>query len=242
MSHFDAETALELAHGLLTDEEAERLLVHARGCRRCDRILLEAAADRHRFRSRREVLLEEGLTPVASRRSGRVRLIGAMLAAAALLVVAIVALRNPAASPDPSLLGLPDRPDLVRLRAPDEESDLARLEEAIAHYESGKQERTAQLLRIPFSSARFESLRHLYRSSALLAVGKEDAARASLDSAETRALPVAYREWHTWAELHLSSDPGARSQRDSLVRALAARPGPLQAKASALLAADGSHP
>ena len=247
--HFDEETALELAHGVLPPGEGEVLLAHARECAACDRLLVAAAAERERFRARQDAVFAS--TPatvnaaedVPTRRPGRNRMLGAAAAAILFGVAATLLLRNPFVSPpDPHVLGLPERPDLVRLRSSTEEADLTRLEEAIARYEQGDFARSARILATPFATARFESLRHLYRASALLALGRDDAARAVLDSTGTTPLPEAYEDWRAWARFHVSDAPEAEAQRDSVVRALAAREGPLQAKAQAVLDATTEPP
>ena|SRR5688572_15357613 len=173
------------------------------------------------------------------RRPGRNRMAGAAIAAIVFAITTIVLLRSPAFHNDESLLRLPDQ-GLEGPPAPGEDGQ--RFERALTRYKHEDDIGAARQLETPFASPRLEPLRRLYRASALLALGRRDAAAAVLDSVPADPpLPGPYADWRAWAMLHLSSDPGAPARRDSLVQALAERPGPLQDKARAVLAAT-EHP
>ena len=227
--HFDADTALELAHGLLPAEAARHALEHARACPSCDELLRLAAGDRERFRARAAEILAE-------RRSTGRRSFATAAAAAAVLMVAAVAgllfLRAPTPASRAGVLRLPVPREIVELRAPGENEARARLEEALAAQERGDDALAAALLERPFDSLRFEPMRRLYRANALLALGRDDAASALLDTLAAARLPGPEADWHAWARAHVG---GETAREDSIVRALAARPHPLQAEAKAWL-------
>jgi hypothetical protein len=173
------------------------------------------------------------------RRPGRNRMAGAAIAAIVFAITTIVLLRSPAFRSDESLLRLPD--ETGGPPAPGEDGQ--RFERALTRYKHEDDAGAARQLEAPFASPPLEPLRRLYRASALLALGRRDAAATVLDSVPADTpLPGPYADWRAWAELHLSSDPGALARRDSLVRALAERPGPLQDEARAVLAATGHPP
>jgi hypothetical protein len=239
--HFDSDTALEVVHGLRPKSEVAGALEHARACPACDRHLREAAGDRERYRARQAETLGAAGSPAARRGSfrRRVGLIGFGAVAAVLAVVATsLLLRTPAPTSSVSTqLRLPLASELVRLRTPGEETDLPRLEAAMALYDRGDFGLVATRLEQPFASSRLEPLRHLYRASALLELNRTSEASEELGPVAGVTLPSPYADWREWALLHLSANPADAARGDSTLRALATRPGPLQAPARAALRA-----
>ncbi len=247
--HYDEDFLLEVVHGLRADHEVANAVEHAHTCPQCDRQLRIAAADRERFRARAESVLAApaipvqsgGVRPAWARRRG---LLGIALATAAAVAIvsSIVLLREPAPRAKPALLGLPAPLEIVHLRAREQTADLPRLEDAIARYGSGNWSAAARLLDTPFEDARLEPLRRLYLASALLELGRNDEARSVLTPIATKALPEPYADWREWARLRTSPEALDAGRADSVVRALAGRPGPLQGKAQALLEASTDPP
>ena len=243
--HLDADTALEVAHGLLPLEATRRALDHARTCAECDRLLGEAAADHERFRARqaRTLAVESQSTATATPPApiaGHRRFLPGAVAMAAAAAIAIVAaawlLGRPGPSgPDFPTLGLPDSPEIVYLRAPGEQTELPELERAIDLYEQARYDEVATQLAEPYTTTRLEALRRLYRTSALLERGRLEEARETLEPLAGAPLPDPYADWRDWARLRLSADPADAARSDSVVRVLAGRAGPLQAKARAIL-------
>lgn len=244
--HIDADIAIEIVHGLRTPAEAARAIEHAHACPNCDRHLREAAADRERFRARQAGVLGTAARGAAAAGppSRRVARIG-LAAAAAVLAVATTAIlmRTPAPMQRPSpQLGLPPSSELVRLRAPGEESDLPRLEAAIALYDRGDYGLVAKRLETPFVAARFEPLRRLYRASALLELNRTEEAGEELAPIAAANLPAPYSDWRDWAVLRFSDHPADGARADSTLHVLANRPGPLRDRARAALAAASFSP
>lgn len=230
--HLDADTAIEVVHGLLDPAAEARALEHARACPDCDRHLRDAAGDRERFRARQAAVL--GARP--ARRPWRYLLAGA--AAVVAIAASLLVLRPPAPARTPSsLLGLPASSEVIRLRAPGEDRDLARLERALALYDRGEHADVAAELERPFGAPRLESLRLLYRASSLLELERTDEANAMLVALNRTNLPGPYSTWREWARLRVAGDPAAIARGDSMLRALAARPGPLQEQARRALEA-----
>ncbi len=241
-THYDEDFLLEVVHGLRAKHEIASAVEHAHTCWQCDQGLRIAAADRERFRARAESVLAAVAipAPMASARPARAHrrgMLGIALATAAAvaIVTGIVLLREPVTRPKTALLGLPAPLEIVHLRAREEAADLPRLEQAIEHYGRGDWRETTRLLETPFADPRFEPLRRLYLASALLELGRNDEARAVLDQIGSKPLPEPYADWRDWARWRTSPEAMDAGRADSVVRALAGRPGPLQGKAQALL-------
>jgi hypothetical protein len=249
-AHLDEDFVLEIVHGLRTAAEVAAAVEHARTCPSCDRMLRLLAGDRERLRARAATALATGATADAgTRRAGagllrrRGALVSVLAAAAAIAIVTgVVLMREPAPRPNAPSLALPAPLEIVHLRTPEEQDDLPRLERAIAAYRRADWRQAATLLEKPFAAARLEPLRRLYRASALLELGRTDEARVVLEPVARTSLPEPYAEWREWARLHNSGEPGSEARADSLVRALADRPGPLQKNARALLEATAASP
>ena len=245
--HYDEDFLLEVVHGLRDEREVANAVEHAHTCPQCDRQLRIAAADRERFRARAESVLaapaipEIGARPTGVRRQRKLGIALAMAAAVA-IVTSVVLLREPVTHPRSPLLGLPAPLEIVHLRAREQTADLPRLEQAIARYGSGDWVTAARLLDTPFADTRLEPLRQLYLASALLELGRTDEARRVLEPVATTPLPEPYADWREWARWRTSSEAMDAGRADSVVRALAGRPGPLQGKAQALLEATAETP
>jgi hypothetical protein len=245
--HLDPARAHAVAHSRVDFETVRRALAHARACAPCDRLLSEAAEEGTRLRAGHD----PGVAPAAaprphaspSRRRRR-RLPPGVVALATVATVAVVVATWIVTRPSPlktgrTTLGLPGGPEIVRLRAPGEQDELPRLEHAIRLYEQGRHVEVTRLIEEPFVVPRLEPLRRLYRASALLELGRTADARETLEPLAAAPLPDPYDDWRDWA-LRAAADPADQAGADSILRALAARPGPLRAKARSLLEPPGT--
>jgi hypothetical protein len=256
--HLDDDQIIDLLQGLLTTEERNEAFEHMRVCPTCEEFVRQEAADLERLRAAGVPVLPRADLPSAAVQS---RLAGwvddpadrsplplplrttrrprwaawlgvGAAAAAAIVVLARVSPLTHRGRPLPEVGWLPVAGDLSILRSGSVDANLV---DGLAAYDRHDLPRAIALLRHPQSDSPYEPyerLRRVYLGCALAASGEHAEAVSVIKSVPyLENMPEPWSQELQWA-FHVSlAATGDRRGADSLLRVLAAEPGPVGERA-----------
>ncbi|MFN0150447.1 MAG: hypothetical protein ACKVU1_07020 [bacterium] len=244
--HLDEDLCIDFLHGLVDRAKRQEVLAHVRVCAQCERLLSERTAERERvLASVPDALRGPAIAPVPRTDARRARTarreraliplgIGALAAAAALLVFAL----RPASSPARELRMLPAVSELTIWRDASERPPDAELLEGLTAYSREKFAAAIKKLQTPQPSHRLDVLRRVYLASAYAHDRRYDEGLAVLESIATDPIPDPWGAETRWAHWVALKHSGRHASADSVLHVLASEPGELGQRAREAAAAD----
>jgi hypothetical protein len=246
--HLDEDLLLDLAHGLLAADQAEIALAHLRRCPSCDERFRVEVRVRERARAAGAprpatvAAIARGGKPHERTRAGFPARWGAVaiVAAAAVALIAVILPRTwTARSESIPDYWLPlDRGEITLLRAPSSPDALGEMHLGLQAYERHDAAASLALLERASVPESYRALRDLFRSSALLHVGRPEDARLVLEDMRIHAMPEPWRDRAQWLLYLALRATGERERAEELRIGLASMPGEI----GDLARAEGKRP
>lgn len=237
--HLDDDTCVDLAAGLIGDDEAARLLDHAAGCPECEERLRRAVAGFESVRAAGAPARGAGgarrlpTAPARRRFVGSQRALGVVVAALVVVVAAVLWMAGPfhRAGHNAIVYWLPAASEFRSLRSA-AGADSA-FWSGLDAYDARNTAEAARQLRSAQTSGAYEDLRQIYLASALSLTGHHADALTVLDSVAPDALPDQWRARALWIRYVCLDALDRDAQARMLLRELAALPGPIGDRARA---------
>lgn len=249
--HLEEDTLMDLVLELLPREREQELLAHVVGCRSCEELMRQRAAEMARLESIRNAAVRLSSTTATRsiKRSGSLiqRLLGGAwtgrrliplgaIAAGIAIVFFIVTGREHSVPMDIEANWLPSADAIVQRNTGADGAAIAALTAGLAAY--GRHDLPAAIQNLGIASVPYEldGFRRLYLGNALALAGDHDRAVAILRPVRIEFLPEPWATEGYWTLLVALERGGRRASADSLRRVLSEHPGELGERVARLSA------